>query len=49
MTHGAGQPIRNVVIDGRYVWGLSNINADPEDDQKVKNRVFTISVGVLFR
>ena len=38
-----------VVLDGRYTWGLSNINADPEDNQKVKNRVFTVSVGVMFR
>ena len=40
---------RNVVVDARYIWGLSNINADETDDQKVKNRVFTISVGVVFR
>ena len=39
-----------VVLDGRYTRGLSNINADPEDNQKVKNRVFTlVSVGVMLR
>ena len=23
-----------VVLDGRYTWGLSNINADPEDNRR---------------
>lgn len=46
---GIAATIKNFIIDARYLWGLSNINALEDDDQKVKNRVFTISVGVLFR
>lgn len=46
---GMSATMGNFVLDGRYTWGLSNINADPEDNQKVKHRVFTISVGVMFR
>lgn len=46
---GMSATLGKFVLDGRYTWGLSNINADPEDNQKVKNRVFTVSVGVMFR
>lgn len=49
LVTGISATIRNIVLDARYTWGLSNINALEDDDQKVKNRVFTISVGVLFR
>lgn len=49
LVTGLSAMFRNVVVDARYIWGLSNINADETDDQKVKNRVFTISVGVVFR
>lgn len=46
---GMSATMGNFVLDGRYTWGLSNVNSDPEDTQKVKHRVFTISVGVMFR
>lgn len=49
LVTGLSAMFRNVVVDARYIWGLSNINADETDDQKVKNRVFTVSVGVVFR
>ena len=49
LVTGLSAAMRNFLIDARYTWGLSNINADETDDQKVKNRVFTISVGILFR
>lgn len=49
LVTGVSATIRNFVVDARYTWGLSNINALEDDDQKVKNRVFTISVGILFR
>jgi hypothetical protein len=49
LVTGVSATIRNFVVDARYTWGLSNINALEDDDQKVKNRVFTISVGYLFR
>ena len=39
----------NVVVDGRYTWGLRNIDkADDSDDATVKNRAFSISVGWRF-
>jgi hypothetical protein len=37
----------HIVLDGRYTWGLTNIAKDPEDD-KVKNRVFSATIGVRF-
>ena len=46
---GMSATMGHFVLDGRYTWGLSNVSADPEDTQKVKNRVFTISVGFVFR
>lgn len=49
LVAGLAGMFRNFVVDARYTWGLSNINADELDDQKVKNRVFTISVGVVFK
>lgn len=36
------------LIDARYTWGLVNINDDPDDDQKVKNKGFMFTVGWLF-
>ena len=38
--------IRNIGIEARYTHGLRNINADDEDDQEVKNRVFSILFGI---
>jgi len=35
------------VIDGRYTWGLMNID-DSTDPSNVKNRVFSVSVGFRF-
>lgn len=55
LVTGVAATIKNFVIDARYTWGLSNINKlsvnplEEEEEQKVKNRVFTISVGYLFR
>jgi hypothetical protein len=45
---GLGATIRNFVIDARYQHGLRNIATDSEEGD-IKNRVFTISVGILFR
>lgn len=36
------------LIDARYTWGLVNINDDPDDDGKVKNKGFMFTVGWLF-
>jgi hypothetical protein len=51
VVFGVAATMRNFVIDARYTHGLRNINsADEADDvQDVKNRVFTISIGLLFR
>jgi outer membrane protein with beta-barrel domain len=54
LVTGVSATIRNFLIDARYTWGLSNIsklsiNPLEEDEQEAKNRVFTISVGYLFR
>ena len=49
LVTGVSATMRNFVIDARYTWGLSNINALEDDSQKIKNRVFSISVGILFR
>jgi hypothetical protein len=46
---GAGLEAGHLTLDGRYMWGLSNINADPlSPDVKVKNRVFSIRAGFRF-
>ena len=46
---GIAVQVRKFVIDARYTHGLRNINKDDSDDEKVKNRVFTVSFGVMFR
>jgi hypothetical protein len=45
---GAGLEFGRFVIDGRYTWGLSNINKDETDDVKIKNRVFAVMAGIRF-
>lgn len=46
---GAGIEAGRLTFDGRYTWGLSNINSDPaQDDVNVKNRVFSLLVGFRF-
>jgi hypothetical protein len=48
VTAGAGVDINRFTIDGRYTWGLSNLNKEDPDEVKIKNRVATIMVGVRF-
>lgn len=43
---GIAASIRNIGIEARYTHGLRNINADDEDEQEVKNRVFSILFGI---
>ena len=47
---GAGLEFGRFVVDGRYTWGLSNINKnkDETDDVKIKNRVFAVMAGIRF-
>jgi hypothetical protein len=48
LVAGAGLEFGRVVVDGRYTWGLSNINKDENDDVKIKNRVFAVMAGIRF-
>ena len=48
VTTGAGVEIGRLTIDGRYTWGLSNLNKDESDELEIKNRVFSVMVGVRF-
>lgn len=48
LVAGAGVEFGRFVIDGRYTWGLSNINKDDEDDVKIKTRVFAVMAGIRF-
>ena len=44
----AGMEWRRWVFDGRYTHGLSDIDADTTDAVKMRNRVFSFSVGIRF-
>lgn len=45
---GAGVDIgRRLVVDGRYSWGLSNVN-DIEGAVELKHRVLTVMAGIRF-
>lgn len=49
LVAGAGVDIGEwVVIDGRYVWGLMNIDRGSTTDVSVHSRVLTFMVGVRF-
>jgi hypothetical protein len=45
---GAGVEFGRLVIDGRYSWGLTDINNDDSEDVKVKTRTFSIMAGFRF-
>ena len=45
---GAGLESGRFTVDGRYQWGLTNINKDEFDTTKVKNRTFSVLAGVRF-
>lgn len=45
---GAGVQTQKMFIDGRYQWGLSNINKTAFDATEVKNRVITLLLGFRF-
>lgn len=49
---GGQVEIRKFVIDARYIWGLTNINAsadDDEDEPTVKNNAFQLTFGYRFK
>lgn len=45
---GAGLELGRFIVDGRYTWGLVNINKEEPDEVKVKNRVFSVMAGIRF-
>ena len=48
LTAGAALTMGQFVIDGRYTWGLKNINVD-KDEEKITNRTLSVTVGWRFR
>jgi len=45
---GAGVNFGRFTLDGRYTWGLNNLNSLEDDEMKLRNRVFSIMAGVRF-
>lgn len=48
VTAGAGMMFDRFAVDGRYTFGLTNLNVDEVFEAKAKNRVLSILVGVRF-
>ena len=46
---GAGMDIGQwIVVDGRYNWGLLDVNRNPDVTASIKNRALTFMAGVRF-
>jgi Outer membrane protein beta-barrel domain len=45
---GAGVNFGRFTLDGRYTWGLNNLNSLEDDEMKLRNRGFSIMAGVRF-
>ena len=45
---GGGIEFGRLVVDGRYIHGLSDIDKDTTDDVKVTNRAVSVTVGFRF-
>lgn len=45
---GGGIQSTKYLLDARYQWGRTNINKDEFDASEVKNRVFSIVLGIRF-
>jgi outer membrane immunogenic protein len=45
---GVGVEMNRITLDARQSWGLSNIVKDPDDDEKVKTRTFSVMLGIRF-
>jgi hypothetical protein len=37
-----------MTVDARQSWGLSNVAKDPDADEKVKTRTFSVMLGIRF-
>lgn len=49
LVAGAGVDIgRRLVVDGRYSWGLTNLNTDESAGAEIRNRVLSLMAGVRF-
>jgi hypothetical protein len=48
VTAGAGLQFGALVIDGRFTYGLSDIDSDKTDAVEVTNRVLSLSAGLRF-
>jgi hypothetical protein len=49
LTAGAAVQLGKFFVDGRYTWGLVNLDDDPTGQgDDIKSRVFTVMVGVAF-
>src|SRR5687767_13160292 len=48
LVAGAGVDVGRFTLDGRYTWGLRNVNNLAPDEVEIKNRVFSIMAGVRF-
>lgn len=48
LVAGAGLEVGRFVLDGRYTWGLSNLNKEDQEDVKIRSRVFSVMAGVRF-
>ena len=48
LVAGAGLEVGRFVVDGRYTWGLSNLNKEDEEDVKIRSRVVSVMAGVRF-
>jgi hypothetical protein len=45
---GAGVEFGRFLIDGRYTWGMTDLNNDDTEDVKAKTRTFSIMAGFRF-
>jgi hypothetical protein len=45
---GAGIAFGRWILDGRVTYGLSDTDADPSDEVKIRNRAFSLSAGFTF-
>ncbi len=45
---GGGMEFGRYQVEGRYTFGLSNISADDDDEEKIRNRVISILGAVRF-
>lgn len=43
-----GVEFGSIVVDGRYTHGLSDIEKESRDDQKIRNRAVSLTVGIKF-